>query len=266
MNTPRETYTVINEEANRKALNQLTSPQYDLLHRLQKNLEQDFPLDCKDICMLVRHLRAKQWSIHDAETQFRSRMQWINSYKPHQLRLDDPAIQRDIASSKAFWFGRDKKNRPIFVYRAEFHKANTNELANDLKFFTLLSEHALHFIDDPPNDLTTVIYDVRNASYSSIDLKLFEECSKMLDYYPDMVGNIYIYGANWLIRMFFWIAEKLLNSTMLSRIVMLSSDDEEAQRQISQFVDKSQLLPSMGGTNIEAEHFPPTVPRSLLLL
>ncbi len=169
-NAKRPAYTVINEENNKHVqsnLNEKEQTVCDLsfscvklltfvqkLKRMIEMVSKEYPGEEKDIYTLVRYLKSKKFKVKAAYKSYHKRMEWIKNFKPHQISMEEDVCIQQAAKGKGFWYGRDKKGRPILYMRAVNHlkNASATETEDTYRFFSLLIETGRHMLLPPPND------------------------------------------------------------------------------------------------------------------
>jgi len=71
---PREKYTIVNEQANKLIMEQLSADEKQKLQQFTDSLKGDYSYDVQDTLTLVRFLRARKWNLPEAEKMYRARM------------------------------------------------------------------------------------------------------------------------------------------------------------------------------------------------
>lgn len=262
MYTPtRDVYTVVNEEYNKIQWELLSEKERGMVNELISRLSADYPHDVKDIVTLVRFLRARKWNLEKSETMFRSRMKWIEEYKPHKITEKD--VEACCKAGKAFYYGRDKLNRPILVIRAACHFAG-DDRDQFYKYFVFLSEMGKMMLPPPPNDNYLIIYDRSGSSRHNFDPRAALGMISLGDYYPEMVGLACVTHVNFLFHMLFAACKAFMDPVTINKIKLFSNNKEEMCAQWLELVgNKENILPDMGGvinSNRVIQHYPASVP------
>lgn len=177
----------------------------------------------------VRFLRAREGDLDASEALLRGYLAWRAAFGAdfgYAERGGVPAslVQADVASGKAYIFGRDKLQRPCVYTHACRHDASADP--RDVERFTVYMLDSLeHAVRQGPTQQYVAIVDYAHYSRRNFDTHNSKFILHVMsDIYPERLGALYLVNCGWL----FWILWKLVQPFMPARtrrkIHMLGAD------------------------------------------
>jgi hypothetical protein len=252
VNVPtRETYTIINNESNQLALEQLDSNQQrttvtDFQNKIQKEYPQ-WTHDSQDVVSLIRFLKARDFDLNKSFKLFVQRMQWIESFQPHKLREED--IRTELMSGLLFWYGRDYFSRPIVHVRTcnHFPVQNDEETERFFKYFVYMCELGLMNAPKPPYNQFVIISDQSHLSRKNLDISGYRRLFCLADYYPEVIHSIHVIYQPLVFNMMYKIGKQFLDKKTLSKVQLKSKQKKKLKEELLKITSKECLLPDHFG-------------------
>eukprot|EP01080_Neovahlkampfia_damariscottae_P010287 gene10287-2704_t len=231
----------------------ITKEELSQLEEFKKILEKDYPEEVKDSNEIWRFLKARKMNFKDAESMYRSRREWFGEFKPDSL--NEKEFPDEIAFGKIFIYGFDKHKRPVIIIKAARHWPNAETLEDSWKLFVYVVRKAEKLLPPPPYNQFMAIYDREGYQRSNFDLALIKRMVSIGDYYPELLGKIFILHANWLFNILYAIAGAFIDPVTKAKIHLADAKELQA------YIDTDNLLPEHLGKEVnEKLKFPTSTP------
>eukprot|EP01147_Barroeca_monosierra_P006637 gene6637-9424_t len=210
------------------------------------------------IATIMRFVRARKYKVEEAVKQFVAAEVWYNNEEVRKVLEDDPDEEVYQAFCPHLAEGFDRDGRPIYWER-------TGEIRLP-KVLKLLSEEKLlrRHIRQQENTVCrmkeeserrgylvekqVVILDLKNMSFSpnSRGLSVFRECIRVdQQYYPEMLGEMYLVNAPWIFQPFWAIISPLLDPVTRAKFHVLGS---RSTYRLAQDLGAENIPEEYGGT------------------
>jgi len=219
-----------------------TDQELNILQEYKKRLEATaFPdnFDHSDQ-ELTRFLRATKLDLDKSETLMTDAIKWYNANRPDLITEDK--IKRELMFEKAFWHGKDKKNRPLLVIKGARHIVETRDLNETMMFGIYKIEQGKILMKDNGVDKYCIIYDRTNYTRKNFDFDLMKKMVELARFYPERVSTIYIINPDWLFNVLFAIVKPFMDPVTLSKTRTVSDVKE-----LLKDIDEEQLHTDYGG-------------------
>ena len=189
---------------------------------------------------ILRHfLIANHWNIDQTIQLYTAHLHWKKDVRLNDLKIS--SVWRYLKTGRVFYTNmKDKKGRPIVVFRARLHNPSEDFMHTYLLGMYLL-ERA---VEDAGDGQIVVINDLSGFEKQNNDFRMNKLILEMvLAHFPNRVGAIWCTSTSWLFRMVFRVIKPWLGDDLISRVHLFGGTSE-----LKELVDKDQLLTDLGGS------------------
>jgi len=212
---------------------ELTATQQQTLNELKENFHDS------DERELLRFLQAHAWNKDLVEVLYKSHLQWKDDVRVDQLKIN--SVYNTLSSGRVFYTNtKDKKGRPILVFRARLHDPSQDFFATMMVGMYLL-ERAIEDAGDAQQ--IVLINDLNGFEKKNNDFRMNKLMLEMvLAHFPNRVGAIWCVSTPWIFRMVFRVIKPWLGDELVSRVHLFGGTSE-----LREFIAEDQLLTDFGG-------------------
>jgi hypothetical protein len=213
-------------------LNTIETPLLDI-----KNKIMDDPV-------ILRFLRARQFDFDKSYEMIMGMLKWRNEFQGISVAGINPAMcLNELKTGKSFFFGYDKKGRPVTYVRARLHDPGQVDALENQRFTVLQMEFGRVAMMPPPVETATVVFDMTGCSLKNIDM---QSCKFMINtfanYYPETLGQVLIYDAPWIVNGAWKVIRPWLDPVTASKVFFISKGV------LPDYINEDQLPVDYGGT------------------
>eukprot|EP00127_Corallochytrium_limacisporum_P001872 Clim_evm27s88 gene=Clim_evmTU27s88 len=197
---------------------------------------------------LARFLIANDGDAKHALGQAIEAARWQQSYKPHDIKVED--VIHHAQSGKQYRLGFDRQGRPCVYMRPRLDDSTDTDGKMALVIYTM--EKALKSIapgSDQQLYQVNWIIDMQDwHSGGGGGLTDARNVAKVLGtYYPERLHRAYLINAPWLFHTFFRMIKVFLAKRTAEKAVFVSGKKGKVFEQLTQWIDPSQLESDFGG-------------------
>ncbi|KAJ3100879.1 cytosolic factor, phosphatidylinositol/phosphatidylcholine transfer protein [Phlyctochytrium planicorne] len=241
----------------------LTPEQEEILAKFKEEITADGIYDPAkhDDHLLLRFLRARKFQIPLAKKMFAECEAWRKEYGTADLKdtFDFPEWLVCKKFYPRFYHKVDKIGRPLYVEKfgvldiTQLFAVTTDErmLKNHVYEYEKLVQYRLPACSVKSGrhlEQSCVIMDLKGVSLSMFPsiFGLVKQVSGIAqNYYPEMLGKMFIINAPYLFQGVFAVVKPLLDEVTVNKIYILGSGYKE---KLLEFIDADCLPESLGGT------------------
>ncbi|CAB4009051.1 Hypothetical predicted protein, partial [Paramuricea clavata] len=182
-------------------------------------------------------------------------LKWRKQSKIRDVKLENwlaDNTKKEILEGEGilFYHNTDKKDNPILIFQGnkyEYKKEdNKEQVLEDLFAYLLEKQHQQRM-----GKQIMVICDHQNATLEHIDLKFFKFVVNLFNiYYPNILDSFLVVGVSWRVSSAWRNIQKWLSPDTSPKFKFVE------QAQLTDYVDKSNLLVSLGGQDKYKYKFP----------
>lgn len=211
---------------------------------------------------LLRFCRARNFDINKTKAMLKSFIKWRDERDMHRISSRDYSDFANIVQNhESGRYGVDKQGRPFIIERLGLSNTKAIMTLNDKQtiedYFIQLYERSV-FIEFPLAsqqagrriDETFIVLDLKNVQVTKVFDSKFKEFLKFLtvlsqDYYPEILGRMFIVNAPFLFKGIWSIVKLWLDQKTKSKIEMHS---DVPLKKLQEYVDVDQLPDFLKGT------------------
>jgi hypothetical protein len=157
--------------------------------------------------VLTRMLRAREGKVKDAVKMYERWLHFRAEYDIDNISPED--VQRLTETRVAYFYGKDKANRPACTLQPRYYHREDHTLTDVLKFAIHLVGKGVELADkcagEGEEGQICILYDRRGMTRKNFDRRIFRLMRKMVDVvqicYAERLGKIYVIGTNWFFFM-----------------------------------------------------------------
>lgn len=210
---------------------------------------------------LLRFCRARNFDLKKTEAMLLKFIKWRDDKDMERIRnIDFGKFSHIIEHHESGRYGVDKKGRPVIIERAGISNTKAIMTDNDVQtiedYFIQMYERNI-FIEFPLAsaavghrvDETFLIVDLKNVNVMKIFDSKFKEFLKFIavisqDYYPEILGKMFIVNAPFLFRGIWAVIKVWLDQKTKSKIEMYS---DIPLKKIQEYIDIDDLPEFING-------------------
>lgn len=195
---------------------------------------------------ILRFLRARKWVVTDAFNMLTDALKWRLSSDLRSLMAEgEKKIKLSLLEGgKNFFWKEDKEGRLICYIRSRLHDKGAQTLQESIDF-TILTVELGRRLRSNEDQLVTVIFDLRDAPFSSLDVPMMQFMVQALQsFYPEILGKCLIMEAPWIFSGFWKLVRPLLDPMVAAKIDFIKLSD------LPNYVDIERIPEEYGGKDI----------------
>ncbi|KAI9143458.1 CRAL-TRIO domain-containing protein [Paraphysoderma sedebokerense] len=245
-------------------LGHLTPQQETALNQLRTELvlENNFNPERHDDCTLLRFLRARRFDVGKSKTMLLNCETWRKEYKVDELvkTFTFPEAEAVGHLYPQYYHKTDKLGRPVYI--ENYTNLNIKELNNITTMERLqqklIVEYELSLAYRYPAcsklagrhiEQSCTILDLQGISLMSVGpvISFIREVSKIgQDYYPELLGTLFIINAPMLFSSVWSIIKAFLDEVTVKKIIILNSNYKS---KVLEYIDEDHLPVIYGGNS-----------------
>ena len=215
--------------------------EYKKLVPSQENIE-----NFTDINDTTRFLIARKFDNTKAMDMWTNWRKWKIEYGVDNINEKD--IENELRAGKAFWYGRDKQNRPCLIVKIKRHRPGQISTDETVKFGVYMIEQGIKKCNEAGADQIVIIYDREGFEKKNFDTKLagvLKSLIKILqDYYAERLAMMYVLHPNWFYKVVFGMIKPFLDEKTRQKIKLVDKLED-----LKEEFREDQLLVEHGGTS-----------------
>ena len=190
---------------------------------------------------LTRFLREKLWNVDQSASLIRADKIWRQDIGVDRLNI--LSVHDAIKTGKLYFPNSfDKKGRPIIVFKAKLHDANSDFLET-MKLVIYLCERAVESMAEGVEEVL-LIEDLNGFERDQFDARMIKLTLEMvIAHYPSRIGLFIACSSPWYYRVIFKVIRPWLTPDLNSRVHIYGGTEE-----MLNYVDKDQIPTELGGT------------------
>lgn len=224
-----------------RGLESLTPEQKMVLDMMKDEMPKDIGVKYDDKTLL-RFLRVNNFDIDQAKKQFVEYAFFNRQFQIDKLRITE--VLPDFECEKFIVAGnRDKRGRPICIFRGSVHDPEKTNFLNTVKSFIYCLERCIELVGDT-EDMTLVV-DCDGVSRKNVDERLERMTIDIMRYrYPGRFASCLCTNTPWWFGAFWRLVRPWLSPEMRDGIHVLRGGSDR----LLPFIAKDQMLESWGGS------------------
>lgn len=248
---------------NRGRVGFLTSEQQGALEllKIQLQSENQFKEDRHDDYLLLRFLRARRFDVTKSKTMLLDCEKWRQSFGVDELvrSFDFPELDDVKKYYPQYYHSTDKVGRPIYI--EHLGKLDLKQLLNVTTMERMHQKHVYEYevlinyrmpaCEKKAGvhiEQSCTILDLKGVSlwaFGQVASFVKQISSIAQDYYPEMLGKMFIINAPMLFSGVWSVVKPLLDEVTVSKIMILGSS---YQSTLLEYIDKENLPEALGGS------------------
>lgn len=212
---------------------------------------------------LLRFCRARKFEKEKVYLMFRNFINWRKEVNIDEIpKLNYPNLNKIQELYRHGYVNTDKKGRPVYIEQngivnpEDVFKLFNNDMDLMMKYYILSYERLIHVILPACSkaagkriEQTCTILDVKGISISKLLSDDFKKFLKMTvsiaqDYYPELMGNMYIVNAPLSFRILWAFVSPFIDPKTKTKIKILGSDYIKA---LKEEIDINNIPTFLGG-------------------
>jgi len=211
------------------------------MEECHKNLSNGYPK-----MLALKFLRARQFNITTSLPLLTNCLVWRNEFQ--EIGVDnilayENTIEKELTIGKTFIHKWDKQERPVCYIFARLH-SKSNSVHEEVCRLTIFMFEKLRKSLQSPLGRATVLIDLRGFGYDNMD---YSFCKFLFDClstkYPEGLGLCLLAEAPFLFSACWKIISPWIDPVTAAKVKFVSL------AQIQEFVDKENIIMSMGGSD-----------------
>ncbi|KAF5192900.1 Patellin-5 [Thalictrum thalictroides] len=196
--------------------------------------------------ILNRFLRYRKLDVDKASYSFLNYLKWRQAVAP-KGSISESEILNELSQNKLFLQGFDKKRRPIAVsFYGRHVPINGTKSLDELKRFWVYSLDKVCARMHNGQEQFSFIGDFKGWGFSNCDVKCCQEVLSILqDYYPEMLGQIYLINMPSIFRAIWKIIVPFIRKNTRKKLVFV--EGKKVKSRLLEDIDEDQLAEIYGG-------------------
>lgn len=164
---------------------------------------------------------------------------------------------KNLTTSKSYIRGVDKKQHPIFFFKARLHYSSDSPIEETQRFAVFTIESCRLFLREVSSgvDQCSILFDLTGFTLKNNDYSAIKFLAEVFEaHYPECLGYIFIHNAPWIFSTIWNIIKNWLDPVVASKIHFTKNLQE-----LNQFVEIKHIPDYIGGEDTYAgEYIEPT--------
>ncbi|KAK2182135.1 hypothetical protein NP493_365g01000 [Ridgeia piscesae] len=155
--------------------------------------------------------------------------------------LSETSFPRWVHDLSAMYYHNvDKEGRPVLIFHVARCKKDAEKHRLQKQYIAWIFEK--HFLRHP-DERVVVCFDMTGAGITNMDVELIKfQVTCFTTYYPSFLAYMLVFDMPWILNTIWRVIRTLLNEAQQKAVIFVKGDE------IFSYIDRDQLLKTMGGT------------------